>query len=248
MTVSTTTRKAGPFAGNGVTVAFPFVFKVFATSEVVVITSVAGVETTLVLGVDYSVTLNPDQDGTPGGSVTMVTAPAVGKTLVITSNVAATQLTLVTNGGGFFPKVFNGVFDKLTILVQQLAERVGRAFVVPITYAGSSVLPVVPSGVLQWASDGLSLTAVTLPDLSLILALPPQAGHANHSLFSNGVTAAWRATAISDVTGLQASLNYCVALAAAAPTQAQVRAAAADAATQAIASQAAFLLNAAVIF
>lgn len=251
MTVSTTNRKAGPYAGNGVTAQFPYVFKVFATTELLAVTSIGGVETTLALGVDFTATLNSDQDSNPGGAITLNAPLAVGKSLVITSNVAATQLTLVTNAGGFFPKIFNGVFDKLTILVQQLTERVGRAFTVPITYTGSAVLPVVPSGVLQWAPDGLSLLAVTLPDLSLSLALPAQGGHNGHPLFSNGVAAGWRAIAISDVTGLQGALNYCTALAGSVPTLAQVQSAVVAGVSQAAAGQSAqnaFLLNAAVIF
>ena len=33
MTISSTTRIAGPFTGNGVTTVFPFTFKVFANID-----------------------------------------------------------------------------------------------------------------------------------------------------------------------------------------------------------------------
>lgn len=251
MTVSTTNRLAGPYAGNDVTTQFPFVFRMFSTADLLVVTNLAGVETTLMLGVDFTATLNADQNGNPGGAITLVAPLASTKTLVITSNVPATQLTLVTNAGGFFPAVFNAVFDKLTILVQQLAQTIGRAFVVPLTYAGSAVLPVVPSGVLQWAADGLSLQAVTLPDLSLSLALPAQGGHANHALYSNGVVAAWRAPLITDVTGLGSALNYCNAAASqayAASLAIGARATVAESRLAALESRSNFNLNAAVIF
>lgn len=210
MTVSTTLRKAGPFTGNDVTTVFPFAFKVFSTADVMVVVNLAGVESTLVLGVDYGVTLNVDQDGTPGGSVNTTTPLPHTETLVITSNVAATQLTLITNAGGFFPKVFNAVFDKAVILVQQLAEKISRAVTIPITASGvlSLQIPVLASGVLQWKADGTALQAVTLPDLSLSLALPNQATHNGHPLFSNGAAALWRAITTDDVAGLGTALNY----------------------------------------
>lgn len=248
MSISTTIRIAGPFAGNDIQTVFAFAFKVFTTADVLVARDIAGVETELVLGTDYTVSLNADQDAAPGGSITLTAPLATGHTLALTSDVEPLQSVTVANGGGFFPAVFNGVFDKLTILIQQLTERASRAFTVPLTYAGSVTLPVTPSGVLQWASDGLSLTAVTLPDLSLILALPAQAGHANHALYSNGVTADWRAPLISDVTGLSSSLNYLNARIGSVPTLEQVRAAAQAAALAEIASFRNFATCAAVVF
>ncbi|KVW93337.1 hypothetical protein [Thiobacillus denitrificans] len=68
MTISSTTRKAGPFDGNNVLDAFPFAFKVFADSDVVVVkTDPDDIETTLTLTTDYTVSLNADQDTSPGG-------------------------------------------------------------------------------------------------------------------------------------------------------------------------------------
>lgn len=258
MSISTTVRKAGPFAGNGVQTVFPFAFKVFQASDVVVtrVQVSTGVETTLVLGVDYTVALNPDQDSAPGGSITLLVALAVGQSLALTSNVAALQPVTVTNGGGFFPAVFNGVFDRLTILVQQLAEKIGRTMTIPVTSSGVSLqVPVVPLAVLQWDATGTALVAQSLPDLSLSLALPSQAGHANQPLFTNGASPAWRAITVSDVTGLQGSLNFLAAAVGQVPTVLQVRGAISDGVAQAnaqasasLAAQSAFLLNAAVIF
>ena len=53
MTISSTTRKAGPFDGNGVTTSFPFTFKVFNTSDITIVrTMPSGLEETLVLDSD----------------------------------------------------------------------------------------------------------------------------------------------------------------------------------------------------
>jgi hypothetical protein len=134
MTISTEVRKAGPFTGNGVTTAFPFAFKVFQTVDVLVVqATAAGVETELVLNTHYTITLNSDQNTSPGGTVNMVTAPPVDYKLVITSQVEELQPVDITNGGGFYPAVINSALDRLTILVQQLKEQVNRSVKSPIT-------------------------------------------------------------------------------------------------------------------
>ena len=70
MTISSTTRKAGPYRGNGVTTAFPFGFKVFKKEDVLVtFTDANGTDYELVLDSDYSVTLNADQNNNPGGMI-----------------------------------------------------------------------------------------------------------------------------------------------------------------------------------
>jgi len=134
MTVSSTTRQAGPYHGNDIVAAFPFAFKVFSAADVVVIeTDPNGIETTKTLTTDYTVTLNLNQDVSPGGTVTAVTAPATNFKWTITSDIAALQSIDLTNLGGFYPAVINGGFDKLTILVQQLLNKAARAIKIPIS-------------------------------------------------------------------------------------------------------------------
>jgi hypothetical protein len=66
MTISSPTRKAGPYSGNGVTTTFAFAFKVFEDEDITVVkTSASAVETTLELTTNYTVTRNADQDGDP---------------------------------------------------------------------------------------------------------------------------------------------------------------------------------------
>jgi len=132
MTISSTSRKAGPFSGNGVTASFPFTFKVFAESDVVVVkTDPAGIESTLTTG--YTVALNVDQDATPGGAVTLPAPLGIGYLLTATSAIEELQSLDLTNQGGFYPKVLNAALDRLTILVQQVKEQVGRAVKVGIS-------------------------------------------------------------------------------------------------------------------
>lgn len=134
MSISSTSRKAGPFTGDGSNDEFPFTFKVFATSDVqVVSTDLVGAETTLTMGADYTVSLNADQDVSPGGTVTTTTAPAVDFLITLTSAVPALQAVQIPNQGGFYPAVLNGALDRLTILVQQVLEQVNRSIKVGIS-------------------------------------------------------------------------------------------------------------------
>lgn len=136
MTINSIVRKTNPFVGNGSASTFPFTFKVFTESEIVVVkvATATSTETTLTLGIanDYTVTLNPDQNGNPGGSITLVSGGvaqnlASGFNLVITSNVESLQGTDLTNQGGFYPEVINDALDKAVILHQQQQEVLDRS-------------------------------------------------------------------------------------------------------------------------
>lgn len=121
MTITNETRTAGPYTGNGVTTAFVFAFKVFEDSDLQVVqTDTDDVETTLELTTDYTVSLNANQNTSPGGTVTLNSALTNLYTLDITSAVPNTQLVDITNRSGFFPEVITGALDRATIQVQQM--------------------------------------------------------------------------------------------------------------------------------
>jgi len=165
VSVSATTRKAGPFTGNGITTAFPFTFKVFSETEVLVVLTdnslSTPVEYTQVLATDYTVALNANQDTTPGGTVNMVVAPATGNLLTVGSQVPLSQATVLINNGGFYPTVINDALDKITILMQQLSETVSRAVTLPFSSSASGDLPPVsPGSLIGWKADGSGLDNV----------------------------------------------------------------------------------------
>lgn len=161
MTINSTTRKAGPYAGDNVTTAFPFAYKVFAASDLYVVRADAvGTETVLVLTTHYTVALNADQNANPGGTVTLVTALATGATLTLSSSISNLQQTDLTNQGGFYPEVVTNALDKLTILIQQASDAVSRSLKTAIsTPAGvSSTLPApVAYKVLGWNGTGTAI-------------------------------------------------------------------------------------------
>lgn len=136
MTISSNTRKNGPYVGNGSASTFAFTFKVFQAADlkVVKLDTATNVETAIALTTDYTVTLNADQDSNPGGSITLVAgALPTGKNLVITSALANLQPTDLTNQGGFYPEVITDALDRVTILVQQLADQVNRSLKLSVT-------------------------------------------------------------------------------------------------------------------
>ena len=128
-------RRSGPFQGNGQTTDFPFGFYVFSNNDVRVETSDTDsvVTTVLVKDVDYTVTINADQNATAGGTVKLAKALPAGKSLAITSNLAYTQEMQLTNFSRFPPEILNSAMDRTVILIQQLKEMAERHLTVPVT-------------------------------------------------------------------------------------------------------------------
>ncbi len=139
MTIQNTTiSKAGPSQGNGVTTVFPFTFKVFATTDVLVTyLDPSSVQSALVLGSDYTVYLNSDQNAAPGGVITLLWTPATATYITLTSQVSNTQNLALTNSGGFYPQSINDALDRVVIQVQQLAEQLSRTFQISVSSIGS---------------------------------------------------------------------------------------------------------------
>lgn len=142
MTINSTTRKTIALAGNGNTHTYAFTFKVFADEDIVVkkLETSTSIETTLTLGAsnDYIVTLNSDQNGNPGGSITLKSGgenynlPS-GFYIVITSGVSSLQGTDLTNQGGFYPEVINDALDRSAILHQQQQIEIDRSIKFSLT-------------------------------------------------------------------------------------------------------------------
>lgn len=129
MTISSETRRAGPYAGTGATDDFAFSFKVFTDEDIEVtqIVDATDVESVLVLDSDYSVALNSDQESSPGGTITLLAGNlAAGYSLTIIGALSYVQETDVTNQGTSNRQVLENVFDYLTILIQQLKELLAR--------------------------------------------------------------------------------------------------------------------------
>jgi hypothetical protein len=125
MTITSTTARSGPYNGNGVVVDFDYTFLIRNEDDVVVtVTSSAGVDEVQTLTTDYTVSGVGSENG---GTVTMVVAPATGEKLTLTRATALTQTVDLENRRSVAPEVLEGALDKLSLIVQDLDERIARA-------------------------------------------------------------------------------------------------------------------------
>lgn len=137
MTIQSEAIKAGPFDGNDSTTVFPFTFKVFTAADLrVVLTDTNGVESDLVLTSDYTVSLNADQDASPGGSVTYPVSGsplATGEKLTLVNALEFKQLTDLQNGGAWYPQTVEDALDRVTMLAQRNNEEISRQIIAPVS-------------------------------------------------------------------------------------------------------------------
>lgn len=175
MTVPATPRRAGPFNGNGVTTSFPFTFKVFSDEDIrVVLADTDGVETTLVLDSTYSVTLNGDQDASPGGTITYPLSGdplATSETLTVVGNESYTQELDLPSGGNFSPRALENALDRMTFQIQQLAEGLGRALTLPVSAVGADTQLPTPEAnrVIGWSAAANALVNYAPTDLATVV-------------------------------------------------------------------------------
>jgi hypothetical protein len=156
MTVSASTSRAD-YTGNGTTTVFSVPFYFLDNTHLLVYkTTVAGVTSTMALTTDYTVT----GAGSPsGGSITMAVAPSSGETIAILRNVPLDQTTNYVANDPFPAESHESALDKLTMIAQQLYEKVNRAFVYPAQVAGVSLEAPSPeaSQILGWNSTATAL-------------------------------------------------------------------------------------------
>ena len=117
MTVSTEVDH-NDYTGNGVTTSFPYTFRIFKKSDLVVqVVDLNENITALILDTDYTVT---GAGGYTGGNVILATALESGYQISISRELPVTQETDLRNQGKFFAEVHEDAFDKLTMLIQQV--------------------------------------------------------------------------------------------------------------------------------
>ncbi|EBH4530629.1 hypothetical protein BSB46_17660 [Salmonella enterica] len=117
MTVSTEVDH-NDYIGNGVTTSFPYTFRIFKKSDLVVqVVDLSENITELTLDTDYTVT---GAGGYTGGNVVLSSPLANGYQISISRELPVTQETDLRNQGKFFAEVHEDAFDKLTMLIQQV--------------------------------------------------------------------------------------------------------------------------------
>lgn len=129
-------RLAGPYTGAGQT-TFTFGFFTYQAKDIYVGTAMSNDEAATILeqDVDYTVTLNDDQEAVPGGSITLLTPGGLkeGETLVIGSCLEYVKNIDLTNYSRFPPEQIDTEFNRIVIMIQQIVEETGRTLKVPAT-------------------------------------------------------------------------------------------------------------------
>lgn len=138
MTVSSTSSDTR-YSGNGSTTAFAtgFTFYASSTLRVSLIQVSTGTETVQTLTTHYTVSGGNGSTGT----VTMLTAPASGYTLVIKRDEPYTQLTDLLDNDPLPAPVLEGAYDKLVMQIQQVYRRTLTAIQAPATFNPNTDTP-----------------------------------------------------------------------------------------------------------
>lgn len=157
MTVTTNTNKVQAL-GNGATTNFPYAFRIYAATDLIVtVTDLAtGVDSVKVLNTDYTVTGAGSYNG---GNVVFSVAPASNARVTIRREVSLTQGTDLRNQGAYYAETHEDVFDRLTMIDQQQQEALARSLTLAPTASGvSTSLPnASASTVIGWNDTGTAL-------------------------------------------------------------------------------------------
>lgn len=130
MAVTVTSTISGPYFPNGATTVFAFDFKAGSASEIQVYRDLGEDEWGLVPSADYTVSVDPDQEG---GDVEFSVAPVTGSgDLYIVSEPLFTREGQYTGEGPFTPKGLNNQFDRAAVRDLALARDVGRSIKFPL--------------------------------------------------------------------------------------------------------------------
>lgn len=201
MTVSSDTNSV-TYSGNGSTTVFPYSFKIFENTDLIVtlIDDATEVETVQTLTTDYTVS---GAGNNSGGNVTFVTAPASGKTVKIERNLAFTQTTVYTENDAFPAKSHEDALDRLTMLTQQNKDKIdAKAPKESPTFTGTVTIPT--AAITTFSLGGTNVTS-TATELNILDGVTATATELN---ILDGVTSTTAELNILDgVTSTTAELN-----------------------------------------
>lgn len=170
MPIATTTNRV-QYNGDGSSLDFAFTFGVFESGDLtVILTSAAGVDTTLVEGTHYDITLSTPASLPSAGQVEMVTAPVSGEKLTIIREMDYTQEVEITDGGSLPASSINEANDRAVMLAQQLKELIGRSLTLSASSSVTSLsLPSPEAGrALVWNDDEDAIENLNLEDISAV--------------------------------------------------------------------------------
>jgi len=131
MTITAQTSKTGPYSGNGTTTVFSYTFEVQDEAHLVIdiLEADGATNTRAILNTDYTVT---GVGASGGGTVVMLSAPAIGQQLTISRAVPLDQEVDLENRRSVAPEVLEDAFDKLTQISQDQQQQLDRTIKVDL--------------------------------------------------------------------------------------------------------------------
>jgi hypothetical protein len=160
MTVSAAAAKVD-YAGDGAEVEFEISFEFQNKNQLEVITRVTatGVETLWVEGAGYEVNGIDVVLGIPGTDIEFDTAPATGVEIHIRRKTPMSQATSLTNGVTTPQETFETTYDKQTMIMQELDEKIARAALLSKTTPETAITLAEPVAgeFLKWNAGGTGI-------------------------------------------------------------------------------------------
>lgn len=210
MTIDAVDVTSGPYSGDDITDTFSYDFPISSKTELTVYRTVSNVQSVLTVDTDYTVTGVGDAGG---GTIILSSVLATGESLFIRSNRIATQETDFDSQGGFFPDVHEASFDKLTMLVQQLLNRVILSPGGDLRTETQNTLPSAQVGrLLQWQADGtlanVLIDLIAEADASLVFDSVASASVVDLTSYDAIVTRSFAGGWAGGVIGPQGGMLY----------------------------------------
>lgn len=207
MSFSSTTDRV-TYSGNGVTTAFAFSYIFFDQADLVVVkkNNTTGVETTQTITTHYAVS-GTQTNGVyvNGGTVTFVTAPASGETVIIYRDRAATQELDLEENGKIPSESLEKQLDKLTAYIQRVKNKLARTIGLKEGFTASfdPTLPALMTnkGYIRTKSDGSGIEYIAETDLINTISTGSQVFTASRALVSDANGLATAATTTSTEIG-----------------------------------------------
>lgn len=150
MAISSTSSR-NDYTGTSSLSVYAYSFRILLNTHLLVtVRSPAGVESTLTLTTDYTVS---GVLAANGGNVTLVNASqawltagtlTTGWTLTIRRVLPLTQTTDIRNQGDFFPETHENEFDRHVMVAQQQQDEIDRSLTLPETEPGSAAATTLP--------------------------------------------------------------------------------------------------------
>ncbi len=118
-TVSANDRRSGPFVATAGQTVFSYAFPIYDEEDLLVTRVRSGVQTTLTLAADYTVTgVNEEA----GGTIVLTTGATLNDSITIASEMTLERTSYFQNGGDMTAEALNQDFNRLLMMQQERAN------------------------------------------------------------------------------------------------------------------------------